>query len=44
MYFDYKEFLLQGQVIEYNIICKIFTNHDRKVTEEQKDTDNTIIP
>lgn len=29
--FDYTEFLLQGQVIEYNISPEIFTNPDRNV-------------
>lgn len=31
---DYTGFLLQGQLIEYNITTEIFTNPDKKVTED----------
>lgn len=31
---DYTGFLLHGQLIEYNITPKIFTNPDKKITEE----------
>jgi len=31
---DYTGFLLNGQLIEYNITTEIFTNPDNKVTED----------